>query len=183
MPDKLLLTPEVKFCVRYLVSRGINAFNFRQAQLALGDNDPDFELVKVTDVEYDFFEELATKLRELWPPGEKDGKWPWRDSVSNLSRRLKTLWKDRQLKDISIDDCLMAARRYLAQFEENARYMKTLKYFILKQDKLIAENGRITYTNNSLFADMLEGKVEIGAGMDDEWNAILNGTEDIGEII
>lgn len=87
------------------------------------------------------------------------------------------------MRDISIDDCLMAARRYLAQFENDTKYMKTLKYFILKQDKIVAENGKITYTNNSLFADMLEGKVEFDVNMDDEWNAILNGTQDIGEII
>lgn len=144
--------------------------------------DEKFSLVK-DENQQSFFEELAEGLRNLWPPGEKDGKYPWRDSVSNLSRRLEALWRDRQLKDFSIDDCLMVARRYLAQFEQSTKYMKTLKYFILKQDKLIAENGRITYTNSSLFADMLEGKVEIDIGMDDEWNAIINGVQDIGEII
>ena len=178
----MTFTPEEKFCVRYLLNHGINSTNFTKVARQLKPDDEMFDIVKVKD-NFGFFDELAEKLRELWPPGEKDGKYPWRDSVNNLSRRLKTLWNDRQLKDISIDDCLAVARRYLAQFEQNAKYMKILKYFILKQDKIILKDGRITYTNSSIFADMLEGKVEMDSSMDEEWNAILNGTIDEGEII
>ena len=105
----------------------------------------------------DFFEQLATALRDLWPSGEKDGKYPWRDSVPNLVKRLQFLWKDRQLADkYSIDDCLVAARRYLAQFETNVKYMQVLKYFIFKQNKLVGKDGRVTYTYKSTFADLLE---------------------------
>lgn len=105
----------------------------------------------------DFFEQLAVALRDLWPSGEKDGKYPWRDSVPNLVKRLQFLWKDRQLADkYSIDDCLVAARRYLAQFETNVKYMQVLKYFIFKQNKLVGKDGRVTYTYKSTFADLLE---------------------------
>lgn len=105
----------------------------------------------------DFFEQLATALRDLWPSGEKDGKYPWRDSVPNLVKRLQFLWKDRQLADkYSIDDCLVAARRYLAQFETNIKYMQVLKYFIFKQNKLVGKDGKVTYTYKSTFADLLE---------------------------
>lgn len=108
--------------------------------------------------ENDFFSQLAEKLRNLWPAGEKDGKYPWRDSVQNLAKRLKLLWQLRSLKNYSMDDCLTAANKYLAQFETNAKYMKTLKYFILRQNEpLIGKNGKISYTNSSTFADMLEG--------------------------
>ena len=180
----MTITPEIRFCVKYLTEHGVSSANFEQvvSTLSIGE-DYEYQITPIEEPEKDFFEELAFKLRELWPPGEKDGKYPWRDSVGNLSRRLKTLWKDRQLKDISIDDCLVVARRYLAQFEQNAKYMKILKYFILKQDKIVAKDGRITYTNSSIFADMLEGKIAIDNGMDEEWDAILNGTIEEGEII
>ena len=178
----MTFTPEEKFCVRYLLNHGINSTNFTKVVRQLKPDDEKFDIVRVKD-NFGFFDELAEKLRELWPPGEKDGKYPWRDSVNNLSRRLKTLWNDRQLKDISIDDCLAVARRYLAQFEQNAKYMKILKYFILKQDKIILKDGRITYTNSSVFADMLEGKIAIDTGMDEEWDAILNGGVNEGELI
>ena len=87
-------SPEVKFCVRYLLDHGINSANFTKVALTLKNTDIKYDFVK-SGADVSFFEELAGRLRELWPPGEKDGKWPWRDSVSNLSRRLETLWRDR----------------------------------------------------------------------------------------
>ena len=137
-------SPEEKFCVRYLLEHGINSTNFTKVVLTLKNTDVKYELVKST-TNVSFFDELAGKLRELWPPGEKDGKWPWRDSVSNLSRRLETLWRDRGLKDKTIDECLSAARKYLAQFEDNVKYMQTLKYFIMKK-----MDGSSISTNPSL---------------------------------
>lgn len=128
----------------------------------------------------DYFVTLAEGLRELWPAGEKDGKWPWRDSVSNLTRRLKNLWDIRELKEYPLDACLSVARRYLAQYEDNAKYMQTLKYFILKQDEVVGKDGRIHYTNKSVFADMLESSSTF-----DEWNDVFesSNTYEQGELI
>lgn len=176
-------SPEVKFCVRYLLNHGINSTNLVKVQLQLSSDDADFNLVPVPGSQKDFFIELAEKLRELWPPGDKDGKYAWRDSVPNLSRRLKALWDERfKDKQFTIDECLIAARKYLAQFEDNVKYMQTLKYFIMKQKSLVEKDGRIRYINESKFADILEGNSELAA-MDD-WNDILNGsTVDEGELI
>ena len=124
----------------------------------------------------DFFVELASKLRELWPAGDKDGKWPWRESVENLSKRLETLWNVRSLGEFSIDQCLSAANRYLARFEEDAKYMKILKYFILKQTKIVNDDGKITFLSDSPFADILEGKKDEDA-LQNEWNNALSGEE------
>lgn len=110
-----------------------------------------------TDMTQEYFTEIAKGLRELWPAGEKDGKYPWRDSVPNLAKRLKLIWEYRDMQEYSLDLCLAAGRKYLAQFERDARYMQTLKYFIFKQGRLIGKDGRITYIYNSKFADMLEG--------------------------
>lgn len=168
----MMFTPEVKYCVRYLLEKGVDSINFTDVAKELKDDDARFELVKTGETcKKSFFEELAAALRELWPPGEKDGKYPWRDSVSNLTRRLEYLWSIRfpTVKDgtYTIEQCLQVARKYLAQFEDNAKYMQTLKYFIMKQ-------------NASKFADMLEDE----QAMDSEWNAILNDVSEMeGELI
>lgn len=175
------VTPDVKFCVRYLLEHGINSLQFRQIVKELNDYDLRFELVPVNKATpKSFYDELAEKLRELWPPGDKDGKYAWRDSVPNLSRRLKILWDDRlKGKEFTIDQCLTCARRYLAQFESNTKYMQTLKYFILKQDSVVKNDGRITYTSKSKLADMLEGVADEDA-VQNEWDFLVNQTS-VGE--
>ena len=181
MSKKVNFSPEVKFCVRYLVNHGISAVEFSKVHLQLSNDDVDFNLVPVPGSQKDFFTELAEKMRELWPAGEKDGKWPWRDSVSNLSRRIQTLWKDRGFGEKTIDECLTVARRYLAQFEDNAKYMQTLKYFILKQEEIVDKStGRIKYINKSVFADMLESDTVMN-----EWGDVFesSNTFEQGELI
>ena len=181
MSKKGNYSPEVKFCVKYLLNQGINSTNFVKVQLQLSSDDADFNLVPVPSSQKDFFTELAEKMRELWPAGEKDGKYPWRDSVGNLSRRLQALWKDRGFGEKTVEECLTVARRYLAQFEDNAKYMQTLKYFILKQDSIVDKNtGRIKYINKSVFADMLESNSVL-----EEWGDVFESSNTIeqGELI
>ena len=137
-------------------------------------------LDNISGVEEGFFETLASKLREMWPSGDKDGKYSWRDSVPNLAERLRTLWDIRQLKNYTIETCLSVARRYLSSYEDNKKYMQTLKYFILKQDDIIQSNGMIKHINKSKFADMLEGKKEVDAALN-EWDDILNNDLFAGE--
>lgn len=122
----------------------------------------------------DFLRAVAKGLRELWPAGEKDGKWPWRDSVSNIEKRLEFIWKERDLGDrFTVEDCLRAGRRYLAQFQDSTKYMQILKYFVFKQEKHVSlTDGRITYTYSSKFADYLE---------DSEANAMQKVEEDVAD--
>lgn len=67
------------------------------------------------DEDSKYFESIAVGLRELWPAGEKDGIYPWRDSFSNLVKRLKVLWDNRNLyeKHYSVDDVLQAGGIWL----------------------------------------------------------------------
>lgn len=109
------------------------------------------------------FSILAEALRKLWPSGEKDSKYPWRDTVPNLEKRLRLIWDYNDLGDkYTVDDCLQAARRYLAQFQDNTKYMQTLKYFIFKQNKLVGRDGKITYTYKSALVDLLNSNVAVG---------------------
>ena len=121
----------------------------------------------------EFFTLLATKMRLLWPSGDKDNRYAWRDSVPNLKKRLETLWRVRNLRDYTIDDCLKICRKYLAKYETDTKYMQVLKYFILKQKEIVENDGRIRYLNSSRFADMLEGKLAEDAA--EEFDMLMNG--------
>ena len=149
------MTQESLFCLKYLYQSGY--FPKEEApriQALISRLKNDYQLVKVEDD--GFFKELAEKLRELWPPGEKDGKFAWRDSVPNLIKRLKVAWSLFGLENYNVEDCLSAARRYLAQYEMNAKYMKTLKYFILKQTAVKDADGNTKYIQESSLAVMLQ---------------------------
>lgn len=126
-----------------------------------------------------YFTDLATQLRELWPSGSKDGKYAWRDSVPNLVTRLQTMWDIFDLKDYPIDFCVQVARRYLSKYEKDTKYMCVLKYFILKQKQIIQKDGKIKYIDESKFADMLKGKDEQDAVMNEIDSMFLN--ESFGE--
>lgn len=172
------MTGEVMFCVKYLKEHGVNASNFEKTVKLLNVYEvPEFNLVRREG--HTYFTKLALGLRNLWPPGEKDGKYPWRDSVTNLTERLKLLWKIRQLREYPIETCLSVARRYLAQYEHDTKYMQTLKYFIMKQKGIVNDTGKLTYIQESKFADMLEGKSDVDA-IENEWERIL-GTSSAGE--
>ena len=179
------LTPEIKFCVRYLKEQGVTVKDIINITKSLSPRDPDFVLVKMK--KDSFFTELAEKMRDLWPSGGrtiKGHEYPWRDSVDNIAKRLETLWKDRfKDKEFTIEECLMVARRYLSQFEHDTKYMMGIKFFIWKQKELVQSDGRIKYVTESKFADMLEGKADDDA-VQNEWDEMLNsGNLGEGELI
>ena len=176
------MTAEILFCIKYLKDHGVNAQNLWEYDTAIERFDTsNFTIVKLRDapISEQFFEDLAKGLRSLWPPGDKDNKYPWRDSVKNLKMRLQALWEERRLNNYTLDECLAVARRYLAQFENDTKYMKLLKYYIWKQKKLVSSDGSVTYTYESQFADMLEGKSDIDA-IENEWASMLTDVS-IGE--
>ena len=172
MASTIKYPDEVVFCVKYLIEKGYctsKTISDIEAQAKNFNKSYSF----VRRMPENFFTELAESLRKLWPAGEKEGKWPWRDSVANLTIRLETLWTVRGLGDYSLEDCLMVARRYLARYQDDKRYMKTLKYFILRQNEEIVDaNGKIHHNNQSQFADMLEGKDDVDAATS-EWEELF----------
>lgn len=148
------------FCAKYLLSRGYTPEDLEKMKPSLKSFKKEYAL---TEIKKNFWSSTAAKLRELWPPGEKDGKYPWRDSVANLARRLQLMWSIRfPDKSFSEEQVLQVARQYLAQFEDDTTYMKLLKYFILKQDKMIQPNGQMKCNNTSTLADMLESAEDQG---------------------
>lgn len=172
-------TNEALFCLKYLYERGYcEGWNIQDTNLLLQSAQVNYQLVQLP--KGDFFSQLAHGLRELWPSGDKDGKYPWRDSEANLVKRLQVLWNNRHLDNYSLDDCLRAARRYLSQYEDNVKYMQILKYFILKQKSIVEPNGKIRYINESKFADMLESQEKLA--VPDDWEMTTTLVEQ-GELV
>lgn len=72
---------------------------------------------------------LATVIRQMYPPGMKDGKWPWRGTPKEISSRLTTFLEG--FPDITDEEIVNAVRTYLANFpDDNGRSL--LGYFIYK---------------------------------------------------
>lgn len=157
MSTQLRLTPEIRFCIQYLRENNVSdGTTFEACMKKVKPDTTPFRLVPLRDD--DFFTELASKMRELWPTGKKDGKWDWRESVQNLASRLKWVWAKRELADYTIEDCLLVCRQYLSAYKDNTKYMKLLKYFIIRQKnaEYVGEDGQIHYAYESEFANMLE---------------------------
>lgn len=102
----------------------------------------------------DEFIDMAKDLRELWPVGSREIKgkqYPWRDTVTNIARKLRHVWKRRHLQRFSKEDVLQCARSYLSQYESDKAGMCGVSYFVLKETK---EAG--TKQEKSILADRLD---------------------------
>lgn len=84
---------------------------------------------------------LATKLKEVFPKGKKDGtNYYWADGVALIVRRLKLFFK-KYGDGYTNEQIVQAAEKYVQGFNGNYQYMKLLKYFIFKEK--IGANGEV----------------------------------------
>lgn len=150
---------KIAFCVRYLSNIGVDAGRFDTLLNSVKQKPVvEYALIRQDNT---FFSQVAAGLRDLWPPGKKDGKFDWRESVSVLTDRLKFIWMEQEVdEDYTVEDCLQAGRQYLSRFEhESTKYMQLLKYFIFKQkDTGVNKNGIIKKTYESTLLNMLRDK-------------------------
>lgn len=170
----MIYSEETLYCAKYLAQKGIGPKEF--ADVLDSVNLLKNNYVLVLD-QQSFYMELAKKLIELWPKGSKNGSYSWRSTPEEIAKRLEILWKTT-LKDkvYTVEDCLSAARRYLSQFENDTKYMKTLKYFIIKQNSYTdPKTGKIHYTSVSTLANLLADK----SSLDEEFEF----NESMGELI
>lgn len=148
-------------CVDSLLKKGLverNIFNQEQIVLTLKTKELVHDILlnsngKVNGKERDF-DNLANKLREIFPKGCKDGtNYNWRGSTAEISRKLKNLVVkyDCQFTD---EEAIEATKAYVASFNGNYRYMKLLKYFLLKTP--VNNNGDVEI--ESEFMTFLENK-------------------------
>lgn len=85
--------------------------------------------------------DLATKLKEVFPKGKKDGtNYYWADGVALIVRRLKLFFK-KYGDGYTNEQIVQAAEKYVQGFNGNYQYMKLLKYFIFKEK--VGANGEV----------------------------------------
>ena len=85
--------------------------------------------------------QLATKLKEIFPKGKKDGiNYYWADGVDIIVRRLKLFFKKYGNK-FTDEQIVQAAEKYVQGFNGNYQYMRLLKYFIFKEK--VGANGEV----------------------------------------
>lgn len=98
------------------------------------------------------YKELAQKLKEVFPPGKKDGTSRyWAEGVTLIERRLKVF--EKKYGVFPEEDILDAAKRYVEGFNGNYKYMRTLRYFIFREEigaahDLESKSDLLTYLEN-----------------------------------
>lgn len=77
--------------------------------------------------------QLAVRLKEIFPKGKKDGtNYYWADGTALIMRRLKLFFK--KYGDAYTDEqIIQATSKYVESFNGNYTYMRLLKYFIFKE--------------------------------------------------
>lgn len=84
---------------------------------------------------------LATKLKEIFPKGKKDGtNYYWAEGVALIVRRLKLFFK-KYGNDFTDEQIIQATEKYVQGFNGSYQYMRLLKYFIFKEK--VGANGEI----------------------------------------
>lgn len=128
---------DVNNCISSLIKKGwVDQNLFDSTKVVISNNrkeDITTILVDSEKVETKFeFEELADKLREVFPKGKKPGTtYMWRDTTAVIAKKLKILVTKYNCK-FTEEQAIKATKAYVNSFGGNYKYMQLLKYFILK---------------------------------------------------
>ena len=97
-------------------------------------------------------EELADKLREIYPNGKIfNTNYYYRCNRQDIINKLKTFFKMYGTK-YTDEQIINATQKYINSFNGNYAYLKLLKYFIWKDERLKGESVQ------SLLADFIENE-------------------------
>lgn len=130
---------DVHECVQSLIDKKWgNEDLFDDTKIVMSNNVKDkvFEILvdsdKLVENREDEFNSLANKLRELFPEGRKPGTtYSWRGSTLEVSRKLKNLVVKHGCQ-FTEEEAIAATKAYIESFNGDYKFMKLLKYFILK---------------------------------------------------
>lgn len=112
---------------------------------------------------------LATKLKEIFPKGKKEGtNYYWAEGVALIIRRLKLFFK-KYGNDYTDEQIIQATEKYVQGFNGNYQYMRLLKYFIFKEKigaggEIEGDSELISYIENA-------GQEE---NLRDDWTSTIN---------
>lgn len=102
----------------------------------------------------DDFIALANELKEIFPEGRKAGTtYSWRGSTAEIAKKLKNLVVKYGCT-FTREEAIEATKAYVASFNGDYKYMKLLKYFLLKTPK--NNNGDVEVESD--FMAYLENK-------------------------
>ena len=128
---------DINGCVSSLIQKGwVDRNLFDSTKVVISNNrkeDITTILVDSEKVETKLgFEDLADKLREIFPKGKKPGTtYMWRDTTAVIAKKLKILVTKYNCK-FTEEQAIKATQAYVNSFGGNYKYMQLLKYFILK---------------------------------------------------
>lgn len=112
---------------------------------------------------------LAKKLKEVYPKGKKDNTWYWADGVAVIARRLKIFFHKYDPKRVFTDEQIInATKRYVAEKQAQPD-MRLLKYFIFKE--AVGKAGDVEPTSDLL--TYIENEGEPSSSMDANFVTLL----------
>lgn len=114
-------------------------------------------------------EDLAEKLKEIYPKGKKDGTtYMWRGTTAEIVRKLQTLIEKYNF-DFTDEEAIEATKYYVESFKGDYRYMQLLKYFLLKTARDADGNVEI----KSEFMSIISNKGQLEEERKDWLNTII----------
>lgn len=156
-------------CIASLVAKGWAEQDlFDDTKVVLSDNTKEniFNVLvdsdKLVENKQDDFDSLANKLREIFPKGNKAGtNYNWRGSTAEIARKLKNLVVKYGCR-FTDEEAIEATKAYVASFNGDYKYMKLLKYFLLKTPRnnngdVEIESDFMTYLENKGAAEENNG--------------------------
>src|SRR5574344_784460 len=123
---------------------------------------------------------LVIAIQELFPKGSKFGGTSWRGSQREISVKLQKWFKlygtytDKEGKEHkwTYPEIIDATQRYVNHFNGDYKFMRQLKYFILKFEKKMDAEGRQYSEEVSDLASYLENP-DANASHSTDWTSSL----------
>ena len=152
---------DVHECITSLIAKGwAGADLFDDTKVVLSDNakgkvfDVLIDSDKLVENKQDEFIALANELKEIFPEGRKAGTtYSWRGSTAEIAKKLKNLVVKYGCS-FTREEAIEATKAYVASFNGDYRYMKLLKYVLLKTPR--NNNGDVEVESD--FMAYLENK-------------------------
>lgn len=116
---------------------------------------------------------LVDALMQIFPAGKKEGTTLyWKGNRKDNKERLQKFFKLYGNK-YSDEQILQAARKYVESFNGQYAYMRTLKYFIWKDERKINNEGKTYIEEVSDLASYIENADQTD-DLKNDWTSSLN---------
>lgn len=105
---------------------------------------------------------LAKRLKEIYPKGNRiigDKKYPFQEAERIIAQRMMKFFL-RYGEDFNDEDIINVTKTYVEQFENDNSFMKSLKYFIFKDEDKTDGYGKGYVEEQSLLLTFLENPEE-----------------------